>query len=152
MASSGLDNASGRANILRLESASDQDLPSLRQVVSRGAESGRRFAFLREGRLIDSGLTRKVRTLQRDLGWALLMCREGVLSDETFRRLLERFQDTSTALSGNRTRHDAEDRVLPGHVASSPPRVIADWIQYLESYIRPHLIRTEPRSGPPTAV
>jgi hypothetical protein len=101
--------------------------------------------------LIDSGLTRKVKTLQRDLGWALLMSREGVLSEETFRRLLERFQDTSAALSSNRTRHAADDPVSPGLITSNPPRVIADWIQYLESVIRPHLIRTETRSGPPTA-
>jgi hypothetical protein len=102
--------------------------------------------------MIESGLTRKVKTLQRDLGWALLMSREGVLSEETFRRLLERLQDTSAALSGSGTQPPGVGLSVTVGAAGDPPGAIAGWIRYLESFIRPPLITPGSRSGPTAAV
>jgi hypothetical protein len=101
--------------------------------------------------MIGSGLTRKVMTLQRDLGWALLMSREGVLSNGTYLRLLERFQDTSAALTGGGTQSRGVDTIASAEAPGDPPGTIVGWIRYLESFIPPPTA-PESRSGPSAAV
>lgn len=101
--------------------------------------------------MIDSGLTRKVKTLHRDLGWALVMSREGVLSESAYQRLHERFQDASSALAGRADRRLTGDGG-PGCDETaqdvSSTRDIAGWLHFLESVVSPHSTVAAPTLGP----
>jgi hypothetical protein len=101
--------------------------------------------------MIDSGLTRRVKTLHRDLGWALVMSREGVLSEAAFQRLQERFTDMSSALSSRQDwlpdREQGPDLVQPGAEVNSAS-AIADWLRYLDPVINPRPVVPELTLGP----
>lgn len=96
--------------------------------------------------MIDGWLARKIKTLYRDLGWALAMNRENVLSESTLQRLKERFLDVSSELSSQNSRSFTPDvpsasrDVMRG---SDPASTIADWLNYLQAFLDQPAVRCD---------